>query len=225
MKRSISIIIFLLVSAMTFSQVKLYLGARGGGGVMMSDNQLKGLKTAEGRDAVFKDRSAWSAQAKGELLFGYKRLRVGYQFLYNFSAPINQSPAQQPLMNREQFATYLSSSQTQFFGHYALVELAVINRPHFSLTPGIAAGTFTGFNRDSETDKAVKLRNVTKNRFSIGAELNAEVKFGRCVIFLSPNYYLFSMQDKISKDWRQYKHFLGADLGFRVNLLKQSKYK
>jgi hypothetical protein len=223
MKRSIAIVLFLLINAMAFSQVKLYLGARGGGGVMMSKSQLKELKTQDGRDAVFKNRNAWSAQAKGEVLLGFKRLRIGYQFLYNFSAPINQSSSEQPLMNREQFATYLNSSQTQFFGHYALVEVAVINRPHFALTPGIAIGTYTGFNRDENTNEAVKLRNVTKNRFSIGTELNFEAKFGRCVIFGSPNYYLFSMQDKASKEWKQYKHFLGADIGFRVNLLPQSK--
>ena len=104
-------------------------------------------------------------------------------------------------------------------GHYALVQLAIINRPHFSLTPGIALGTFTGFNRDSQTNEAVKLRNVMKNLFSIGAELNAEIKIGRCMIFAGPSYYLFSMQDKVSPDWKQYKHFLGADIGLRVNLL------
>lgn len=223
MKRTIAIIIFLLVNAIAFSQVKLYLGARGGGGVMMSQSQLEGLKTAEGRDAVFKNRSAWSAHAKGELLLGYKRLRLGYRFLYNFSAPINQSTSEQPLMNREQFATYLNSNQTQFFGHYGVLDLAVINRPHFSLTPGIALGTFTGFNRDENTNEAVKLRNVTKNRISFGAELNAEIKFGRCAILIGPNYYLFAMRDKANTDWKQYKHFLGADVGLRVNLLKQKK--
>lgn len=100
------------------------------------------------------------------------------------------------------------------------MEVAIVNLRHFALTPGIGVGSFTGYNVDQTNGNKVNLSEDTHHRFSVSAELNAEIKFGRCTFLIGPNYYLFSMQDKTSAYWRKYQNFIGGDIGLRVNLLK-----
>ena len=223
-KRIIITVIVTLLCLTTYAgklKPKLYLGVRAGAGAMISRDQLNNAGTGQGPVTAVYHHDSWSFHAKGEALFGIGRLRIGYQFLYNFSGPQIASASNFFTGDNSRNTTYFNSSQTHFFGHYLLVELAIINRPHFSLTPGIAAGTFTGFKVDQSSGNNVSISNDTHNRFSVGAELNAEIKFGRCVFLVGPNYYLFSLQDRANNDWREYQHFVGVDVGFRVNLLKQ----
>jgi hypothetical protein len=218
MKRYITTICLSLIAFYSYSQLGFYLGLRGGAGAMITQNELNNFGTSEGVRNVFNSSRGWSAHGKAEALVGFWRIRLGYQFLYNFGSPsviqTNATPT------GSQFTTYFNNSQTHFFGQYFLAEIAVINARHFALVPGIALGSFTGFKVDENTGQEVKLSQDTHHRFSLGAELNAEVKFGRWTILVGPNYYFFSMTDKANSDWKEYQHYIGGDIGFRVNLIK-----
>jgi hypothetical protein len=186
---------------------------------MLTSDQLNSIGTAEGSQNIIKNTTNWSTNAKGEVLLGLWRFRLGYQFMYNFSEPTTFYNGPTPVVDSGQFTTYFNSSRTQIFAHYFLAEFAIINGRHFGLVPGIALGSYNGFRIDNNTGEKVPLSDDTYHRFSMGAELNAEFKFGRCAILLGPNYYLFSLQDKANNNWREYQHLIGADVGFRVNLL------
>jgi hypothetical protein len=220
MKNIFAIIISTLLFLPSYGKVQLYLGLRGGAGVMLTRDQLNNLATSQGFMNATRNTSGWSLNGKAEALIGFGRLRLGYQFLYNFSRPMASSSTYPAFTDNNLNTTYYNNSNTHFFGQYFVLEVAVVNLKHFALVPGIAVGSFTGFKVNNTTGEWVKLSADTHHRFSIGAQLNAEIKFGRFVFLVGPNYYLFSLQDKANNDWREYQHFIGADVGFRVNLLK-----
>ena len=224
MKRLIIILTISLLCSTTYAgKVKLYLGAWAGLGAMLTRDQLNNYNNSSGPVSVLQHHDTWSFHAKGEALLGFGRFRIGYQFLYNFSGQQISSAGDYFTGDNNRNTTYFNSSQTHYFGHYLLMEVAVIDLPHFALTPGIGVGTYNGFKIDNTSGDHVAMSADTHNRFSVSAELNAEIKFGRCVFLVGPNYYLFSAQDRANNNWREYQHFLGADVGFRVNLLKQDK--
>ena len=220
MKRYIVITIALIMFCNSYGKVQLYLGLRTGAGLDITRDQLNNFNTAEGFANVVRTANTWSLHAKGEALVGFGRFRIGYQFLYNFIPSDASTVPYSPVTDNGRYTTYFNSSQSHYFGHYALMEVAVINTAHFALTPGIGLGSFTGYKIDKTTGDQVFLSADTHHRFSVSAELNAEVKFGRWSFLIGPNYYLFSMQDKASSNWHQYQNLIGADVGFRVNLLK-----
>ena len=223
MKRYIMSILSVLLFTGAYSQVGLYLGIRGGAGAMLTQNQVSNLATPEGFDNVFSRNSAWSGHAKGEALLGLWRFRLGYQFLYNFSGPSLVSVPPNAEISPAANTTYFNNSQTHIFGQYFLAEVVLVKTRHFNLVPGVAVGSYTGFKVDNNTGEQVSLSATTDRRFSIGAELNAEIVYGRCTFLIGPNYYLFGYRDKFNHNWREYQHFIGADLGFRVNLIKPKK--
>jgi hypothetical protein len=205
------------------SKVKLYLGVRAGAGAMITRDQLNNFNSSQGPVNILQHHDTWSFHAKGEALLGFGRLRIGYQFLYNFSGPQISSANNYFAGDNNRNTSYFNSSQTHFFGHYFHAEIAIIDLPHFALTPGGGIGTFTGFKVDNTTGNTVQISSDTHNRFSASAELNAEIKFGRCVLLAGPNYYFFSLQDRANNNWREYQHFIGVDVGLRVNLFREDK--
>jgi hypothetical protein len=221
MKRSITTIAALLIFCYSYGGfIQLYLGLRAGAGLDLTHEQLNNFNTSEGFANVVRNADTWSLHAKGEALLGIGRFRIGYQFLYNF-IPSDITPlSYTPVIDNSRYTTYFNSSQSHYFGNYALMEIAIINLRHFALTPGVGLGSYTGYNVDQTTGDKVPLSADTHHRFSMSAELNAEIKFGRCAFLIGPNYYLFSAQDKANINWRQYQNFIGADIGLRVNLLK-----
>jgi hypothetical protein len=220
MKRYIAIIIAALFVGKAYGNVGLYLGLRTGAGLDVTHDQLNQFNTSEGFANVVRKADTWSLHAKGEALLGLGRFRIGYQFLYNFIPSDVTTMTYVPVTDNARYTTYFNSSQSHYFGNYALMEVAIINLPGFALTPGISLGSYTGYKIDQTTGDKVELSTDTHHRFSMGAELNAEIKFGRCAFLIGPNYYLFCMQDKANSNWRQYQNFIGADIGLRVNLLK-----
>ena len=221
MKRYIVIIAAaLLYSNVHAGDVQLYLGLRGGAGIDLTHDQLHQFNTADGFGNVVRNANTWSLHAKGEALLGFGRFRIGYQFLYNFIPSDVSIITTIPVTDNARYTTYFNSKQSHYFGHYALLECAIINLPHFALTPGIGLGSYTGYKIDQTTGDRVDLSTDTHHRFSMSAELNAEIKLGRCVFLVGPNYYLFSMVDKTNAQWKQYQNLIGADVGLRVNLLK-----
>ena len=225
MKLHILIILFMFISLTGIQnsyggELKLYLGLRGGAGAMLTNNQLSNLSTNEGLINVNDYKYGWSAHFKAEAILGFRRFRIGYRFLYNFSTPHITYDGYTPIIDNNRNTTYFNSSRNNIFGHYLVIELAVINRKHFALVPGLAVGTFSGFRVDNNTNDRVGYYNDMHHPFSVGAELNAEIKFGRCSLLMGPNYYLFSLQDKATTSWHQYQHYIGADIGLRVNLMK-----
>jgi hypothetical protein len=221
MKRYIAIIAAALLFSNAYAgTVQLYLGLRTGAGFDVTHDQLSSFNTTEGFANVVRNADTWSIHAKGEALLGIGRFRIGYQFLYNFIPSDISATGYIPVTDNSRYTIYFNSSQSHYFGQYALMELAIINLPHFALTPGVGLGSYTGYKIDQTTGERVDLSTDTHHRFSMSAELNAEIKFGRFVFLLGPNYYLFSLQDKANPSWHQYQNFIGADIGFRVNLLK-----
>jgi len=216
-----SITVLTLCSSAYAGKAKLYLGVRAGLGALLTRDQLNNYNNNQGPVSVLQRHDTWSFHAKGEALFGFGRFRIGYQFLYNFSGPQISSANNYFTGDNNRNTTYFNSSQAHYFGNYLLIELAIINTPHFALTPGAGVGTYNGFKVDNTTGNNVELSTDTHNRFSVSAELNAEFKVGRCVFLLGPNYYLFSAQDRANNNWREYQNFIGADIGFRVDLLRQ----
>ena len=214
-------IIFLVCLSSYAGKPKLYLGARAGVGSMITKDQLSNFANSQGPANSIYHHDTWSFHAKAEALLGFGRLRIGYQFLYNFSGPQISSVSNFFTDDNNRNTTYFNSSQTHFFGHYLHAEVAIIDWPHFALTPGVGIGTFTGFKVDNTSGNIVQISSDTHNRFTMSAELNAEIKFGSCVFLVGPNYYFFSLQDRARNDWREYQHFIGADIGLRVNLLRE----
>lgn len=208
------------MATVVYSQPQVYIGLRGGAGAAINYQKLQQVESAEGfKDAVFNDHG-YSGHLKAEALFGIKHFRIGYRFMYLRSS-IN-APAQSyaPITDEGRYNFYFNSSRTILFAHYGVIEIPLINSKHFALTPAIAAGGFTGYTIDKDTKNKAQISSLTKNRFSVGAELNAEIKFGRVVIVAGPNYYLFNNTDRATKHWNRYTHVIGADVGLRVNLLK-----
>lgn len=201
-------------------KVKLLLGLRTGAGLDVTRDQLKSFNTTDGFANVARTANTWSLHAKAEALLGIGRFRIGYQFLYNFIPSDISTPNFIPATDNSRYTTYFNSSQSHYFGQYAVLQYAIINARHFALVPGIGLGSFTGYKVDATTGDIVNLSTDTHHRFSTFAELNAEVKLGRWSIIFGPNYYLFCLQDKASNNWHQYQNLIGADIGFRVNLLK-----
>jgi len=225
MKRLITAIAAIIFTSTSYGQVQLYLGLRGGAGAMFSHEQLTGLTSAQGFQNAFEFNKTYSAHAKAELLLGFRRLRIGYRFMYNFSGPDVNTAVSYFSDDHARAATYYNNSQSHFFAHYLVLELAIINLPHFALVPGIAGGTYTGFKVDNTYGDNVPLSSSTHHRFTVGAELNAEIKFGRTSLILGPSYYLFCLQDKANSDWREYQHSLGGDIGLRFSLIKPKASK
>jgi hypothetical protein len=223
MKRIIITTIAIMICLSSYGRVKLFLGLRGGAGVMLTHEQMNSLFTSQGARNAFVYNKTYSIHAKAEALLGFGHFRIGYRFLYNFSGPDVSGGASYFANDNNRATTYYNNSQTHFFGHYLVLEYALINLPHFSLTPGICGGTFTGFKVDNTTGNDVGIATDTHHRFTLGAELNAEIHFGQFSILAGPNYYLFSLQDRSNSDWREYEHFIGGDVGFRVNLIKAKK--
>ena len=220
MKRiSITLIAFLICCS-SFAGIQFYLGLRGGAGLLLTHDQLNNFNTTQGFANVVQNSNTWSAHAKAEALLGIGRFRFGYRFLYNFIPTDVAGSTYIPAMDDSRNTTYFNSSQSHYFGHYAVVEFAVVKLKHFALTPGLGFGSFTGYKVDQTTGNKVTLSTDTHHRFSMSADLNAEIIFGRFTFLVGPNYYLFCLQDKVSAKWNQYQNFIGGDIGFRVNLLK-----
>jgi hypothetical protein len=219
MKRfAASLFAFMLCLHAYSGKVQLYLGASAGAGFTLSSNQLKDLQT--GTTTVAKNSNTWSLHMKAEALLGLGRFRFGYRFLYNFT-PVNiPGFPYAPTLNPQQYTTYFNGSRSNYFAQYGVLEYAIINTKIFALTPGIGPGSFTGNTVDKVSNDMVPLSAATHHRFTMSADLNAEIKIGRWTILFGPNYYLFSLQDKASANWHQYQNFIGGDVGFRVNLLK-----
>ncbi len=223
MKRYLTTIAVIALCYTLYSQPQLYLGVRAGAGGLGTYDHIPNVLTTDGFQNGSRASGGWAANLKGEALFGFGRFRIGYQFLYNNSSPSRTFSTHTPIIDRDRYTMYYNNYKDHIFGHYLLMQLAIINSKHFGLVPGIALGSFNGFKVDNDTYDRVRLAEVTRNRFSFGAELNAEIKFGRAIIFLGPNYYLFAMRDNINSNWREYRHFIGGDLGFRFNLLPGAK--
>lgn len=220
MKRYIALTAAMLLAAGTYAQLGLYLGIRGGGGAMLTQNQVTNLPSSEGFENVFSKTSAWSGNIKGEALFGIWRVRLGYQVMYNFSGPSVTTVSGNPELSPAANTTYFNSSQTRILAQYFLFEIALIHTRHFNLVPGVALGSYDGYKIDENTGEQVSFSQTTHRRFSAGAELNFEIVYGRCTFLFGPNYYLFDYQDKYSSNWREYQHLIGGDIGLRVNLIK-----
>jgi hypothetical protein len=221
MKRLIVAAVLSALLIPAFAQVKISLGVRGGPGYMMSYEKLRSITTVEGRRDIFTNTKAWSGNVKGEAMVQFWKLRMGYQFLYNFSPARNMQTV--ALTDAARSTIYLQHSRSHLMAHYFAFELALINKPHFALVPGIALGGYNGWRKDPETGDKVRLSEVAKRRFTMGAQLNAEISYGRFTFLIGPNYYLFSMRDKATKNWHEYQHMLGVDAGMRFNLLKGKK--
>jgi len=220
MKRFMCTLIMALLFIHSYGKVQLLLGFRTGAGLTLTRDQLNNLNTSQGAANVARTSDTWSLHLKAEALLGFGRLRVGYRFLYNFTPSNIPGTSYVPIVDNSQYSTYFNSSRSHYFGQYGVVEYAIVNTKVFALTPGIGLGSFTGYNVDKSTGDMVPLSATTHHRFSLSADLNAEVKLGRWTILFGPNYYLFSLQDKASTDWHQYQNFIGGDIGFRFNLIK-----
>lgn len=210
----------LLFSSTYAQKIGLYLGLRTGAGLDITHDQLRSFNTSDGFTNVVRTSDTWTLHAKGEALLGIGRLRIGYQFLYNFIPSDISNMTSVPVTDNGRYTTYFNASQSHYFAHYALIELAVINTKHFALVPGVGLGSYTGYKIDQTTGNRIDLSEDTHHRFTMSAELDAEIKFGRCAFLIGPNWYMFSMQDKANNNWRQYQNMIGGDIGLRVNLLK-----
>lgn len=223
MKKLMLMIGAFLFCMYTYAQPQVLLGMRVGSGVMLTRNQLRSFSTTEGTRDILGNRSNWSITAKGDALVGLGRFRFGYRFLYNYSKNKGQETFY-PLVNNsidyDRMTAYFDKASVHTFGHYGVLEIAIVNTRHFALTPGLAIGGYMGYVKDANGNK-VRFSDIVKYRFTIGAELNAEVKIKQVSIVFGPNYYMFNRQDKFNADWKQYAHLIGGDVGVRVNLVKR----
>ncbi len=225
MKKYIVLIIAIIAAMNAFSQAQLHIGVRAGAGAAINYQRLMQVESAEGfKDAVTNDKG-WEGHAKAEALLGFGRFRFGYRFMYVRSYVERGNNPYAPLTDGDRYSAYFNSTRTHLFGHYGVLEIAIINSKFFALTPAIAAGGFTGMTVDNTTKAHTQLSRITKNRFSVGAELNAEFKIDAVTLMFGPNYYLFNQQDKVNGKWNRYIHVIGADAGIRVNLLGKAKAK
>ena len=214
------IFLFILSAVYSNGQLAIYLGFHGGGGTLLSKDKLQSVTTNQGSADILDKNRTWATNAKGEFLIGMGRLRIGYQFLYEFS------PAQQNSYNNivgvteKTATTYFASSNTQLFAHYFVIELSVFTRKKFSLVPAFLAGGFSGFKVNRTTSEKIPLSQETYKHVTIGAALNGEIRIKQVTILISPNYYFFKMKDKVSNDWKEYRNFIGGDIGLRINLIK-----
>jgi hypothetical protein len=220
MIRNLITIIAVLIGTSAYSQLGLYLGIRGGGGAMLTQNQVTNLPTSDGAENVFSKSSSWTGNVKGEALLGVWRLRLGYQVMHDFSGPSSTYISGNPQLSPAANTTYFNSSQTRILAQYFLLEIALIHTRHFNLVPGVAVGSYNGYKIDQTTGDQINFSETTRRRFSVGAELNFEIVYGRCTFLFGPNYYLFDYKDKLNDSWHEYQHMIGGDIGFRVNLIK-----
>ena len=125
MKRIITIACTHLIFSSSFAGVQFYLGLRGGAGILLTHDQLNNFNTSQGFANVVRNSNTWSLHAKGEALLGIGRFRFGYRFLYNFIPADVAGASYIPGPDASRNTTYFNSSQSHYFGHYAVVEFAV----------------------------------------------------------------------------------------------------
>ena len=109
------------------SQVAFYLGLRAGAGAMITQNELNNFGTSSGIRNVVNSSNGWSLHGKAEALVGFWRVRLGYQFLYNFGSPSVISNSGSNELTANQLTTYFNNSQTHFFGQYFFAILMTIS--------------------------------------------------------------------------------------------------
>lgn len=221
-KLAIIPLLLLAVTLMARPKVNLYFGLRGGAGVMLGTNQLKQFHTTEGTRDIVNHSTNWAISPKAEILLGIKRFHFGYRFMYNYSHNINATttgyvPVTGTTVDDQRLTAYFSGNRTHMFAHYGVMEYALVNKEVFGLTPGIAIGGYTGFTKN-DAGSRVRFSETSRMRLTAGVELNFEFKFKHGAFLITPNYYLFSRQDQLTADWKQFNHFIGAALGFRFSL-------
>ncbi len=216
------IIPLLLIAVSITAQPKLYIGVRGGAGVLLGANQLKQFSTSDGTQDIVSHSSNWALNPKAEVLLGLGRFHLGYRFMYVYSKNVGNTggsytPMTDNTIDNPRLTTYFSGTRMHMFAHYGVLEFAIINSKIFALTPGIALGGYTGFIKDDGGNK-VRFGEVSRMRITAGTELNFEFKFNHGSFIFGPNYYMFSRRDKLTANWKQFNHFIGADIGLRFSL-------
>ncbi|MFN8299206.1 MAG: hypothetical protein U0T75_08885 [Chitinophagales bacterium] len=217
------IIPLLLIAVSITAQPKLYIGLRGGAGVLLGANQLKQFSTSDGTRDIVTHSNNWALNPKIDVLLGLGRFHLGYRFMYTYSKNVsnttgNYTPVDNGgAIDNPRLTTYFNGTRMNMFAHYGVLEFSIINSKVFALTPGIALGGYTGYIKDDAGNK-VKFNQVSRMRITAGTELNFEIKFNHGSFIFGPNYYLFARQDKATADWKQFNHLIGADLGLRFSL-------
>lgn len=169
--------------------------------------------------------------AKGEVLFGVKGFRMGYQFSYthgiykNFKRDLDNNPTG--------VADYVDSAQNcrrNLFAHFFLMEysipIAAKGKCLMATTPFLGIGGFAGtkvnFGSDGETvDKKYYKEELKKgSKLALTAGLGFEFTVRRFCFMLAPTYTFYKLKPNNFPEDHGAIHQVTLDLAFRLNLLK-----
>ncbi|MFN8276529.1 MAG: hypothetical protein U0T84_03525 [Chitinophagales bacterium] len=155
---------------------------------------------------------------QAELIYGYKKLRVGYQFEYlrTFNTAYTYRLSTFTIgLNDTTIST--NTIRQNYFCHSLVLEYILVQTKHFNLVPGVSFGLFHG-NSDATIEPFDQT--VLKNKFKVGIGVNAEVVLGQVSILVTPQYNLIRLQNYGAANQSGFTHIIGLEAGIRVNCVR-----
>ncbi len=169
--------------------------------------------------------------AKGEILFGVRGFRMGYQFSYthgiykNFKRDLDNNPPG--------VADYVDSAQNcrrNLFAHFFLMEysipIAARGQCLMATTPFFGIGSFSGtkvdYDANGDAVKKVYYKELLKKRskLALTAGLGFEFTVRRFCFMLAPTYTFYRFKPNDYSEDHGGIHQVTLDLAFRLNLIK-----
>lgn len=238
MKKLMLVIAGLCLLQITFAQHQFYLGVRQGGGYIADMNKTGNLQMGGGwNGSTYEPTSTHTlnqtihgagASTRFELLYGFKKLRIGYQFDYMFfqmrKSVSRINPPEQG-SNQSVFTSKIDASnpisKDHFIGNSVLVEYLAFEKDKFSISPNIFVGYFNRLNSPTIAG--------TKTFIQCGAGLMLGYKVGPATVYINPDYtfrfgkdnsYIpaFNLDDGLDHKYR-ITHSAMVHVGARIDLL------
>ncbi|MFN8309547.1 MAG: hypothetical protein U0T73_06240 [Chitinophagales bacterium] len=155
---------------------------------------------------------------QAELVYGYKKLRIGYQFEYmrTFNSVYSYKLNTATISNTDTSITDVSIRQN-YFCHSLLFEYILYENKYFRFVPGVSFGLFHG-NSDATIEPFDQT--ILKNKFKVGVSLNAEVVLGRLSLLITPQYNMIRLQNFANANQSGFAHVIGLQVGLRFNCIK-----
>jgi hypothetical protein len=223
MKRFYLLLFNLVFASQIFSQHALYLGVKGGIGGMFNQYNLGsspsfvnyGFSLGSGARQV---TTGLTIPAQAELVYGFKKLRLGYQFefLRNTSKGYNIKYINYSVSTKD--TSINQEGYSNYFTHALLIEYELYEKDFFKIVPEVSIGIYTGKNMQGNTE--TNFQQNFKNRVKAGLGINFEFAVKRVSFLINPHYTLIVQQSSQATDQKGYVHNICLNIGLRFNLLK-----
>jgi hypothetical protein len=233
MKRLLFLFILVVIFNLTYSQHHVYLGARVGAGYGNEMYKLTGLVFGSDYSpslqimqthTMITNVNAVCADTKAEVLYGYKKFRVGYQFDYLLFKGVNYYSKLTPPEtsgSQEIFRGSNTKLVEHFIGNSVLFEIIAFQKEFFSISPNLSIGYFI-----ATGNAMIK----SKNYIQTGAGLMFGFDVKQITLYINPDYTIrycgeqYSSGTTFKNPFRLFQSVL-INFGIRGDMLSLKKAK